>query len=125
MNNDILKAIQILNRGGIVIYFKKGLVSPLAAGGKDTIGLRMPDHKIPLEIIKSIGVPILGTSANFSGGQTPYRFEDLDSGLLKKVDFVVRGDCKNHKSSTVIDCTHSPPQLLRQGAIKLSKDDIY
>src|SRR3989338_1907309 len=133
MNNDILKAIQILNRGGIVIYptdtafgigcrpdkpdsikrlfalrrrpenkavpvlvnsfamakkywisplpdivrhlsqkywpggltiiyyFKKGLVSPLAAGGKDTIGLRMPDHKIPLEIIKSIGVPILGT----------------------------------------------------------------
>lgn len=103
----------------IVLPCKKEKISDLVRGGGDTLGVRMPDHSIALELIKGTGVPILGSSANFAGGKTPYYFEDLDTELVKLVDFVVPGECKIKEPSTVIDCTVEPWKVLRQGAIKL------
>lgn len=103
----------------IVAPCKKELIySPIRGGGK-TVGLRMPNHAVPLKIIETVGVPILGPSANFHGAPTPYRFEDLNPELIALVDYVVPGECLIKQASTVVDCSVEPYRILRQGAVKL------
>ena len=92
-------------------------VLPLVRGGGQTLGVRMPNHEIPLSIIYSINVPILGPSANFHGRPTPYEFTDLDPELIKLVDLVLPGECSLKKASTVLDCSVKPWKIIRQGAV--------
>lgn len=96
-------------------------VTKLVRGGGKTLGVRIPNHAVARAIIRGVNIPILGPSANFHGGKTPYRMEDLDEELISKVDFVVAGECPIGKVSTVVDCSGKPWKILRQGAIKISK----
>lgn len=91
----------------------------LVRGGGNTIGVRMPNHNVPLDIIKALKVPILGPSANFHGEKTPFNFEDLNKELISKVDYVIKGNCTLKKPSTVIDCSKTPWEVLRIGAIDI------
>lgn len=99
-------------------------VPHLVRGGGSTLGVRMPNHADLLEIIKEVGVPILGPSANFHGEKTPYSFEDLDKDLIKLVDFVLPGECSMGNVSTVIDCSQKPWKILREGAVSLSHPEL-
>jgi L-threonylcarbamoyladenylate synthase len=94
-------------------------VPQLVRGGTETLGVRVPNHLTALDIINGVGVPIIGTSANFHGESTPYAFSELDPALTKLVDLVVPGECSVKQASTVIDCTVIPWKILRQGAIKV------
>lgn len=103
-----------------IVWFcnKKNVYSPIRGSG-NTIGVRMPDHSLVLDIIAKVGVPIIGTSANFSGEQTPYSVDELDSKLVRVVDYVLEGECKHGAASTVVDCTGKEPEIIRQGAVEL------
>lgn len=105
----------------IIARCKKELVYSPIRGGGQTIGLRMPKHETTLKIVRGVGVPILGPSANFHGLSTPYRFEDLDPKLVKLVDFVVSGEAGSRHAgpSTVVDCSIHPYKIVRQGLIVL------
>ena len=103
----------------LILYCNKVKVSVLVRGGGETLGARIPNHPIALEIIRGVGVPILGPSANFHGQKTPYRFEDLNKKLVKLVDYVVGGNCTLKQQSTVIDCSKMPWQITRKGAVEL------
>ncbi len=109
----------------IVAPCKKNLIYSPIRGAGETIGVRMPNHKTPLQIIQMVGVPMLGPSANFHGGPTPYRQEDLDPELMKLVDFVVPGTCTLKQASTVVDCSVTPYKIIRQGAVKLLKIILF
>lgn len=104
----------------IVLRCNPNKVNSYVRGGTDTIGVRVPNHLTTLEIINGVGVPIIGTSANFKGGHTPLSMEDLDYDLVKQVDYVVHGKCYKKQASTVVDVTQTPWKVLRQGAIDLS-----
>lgn len=84
------------------------------------VGLRVPDHQVALKIIEGIDCALLGSSANFPGSPTPYRFEDLDPELVGLVDYVVPGQTNGSEASTVINTIVSPWQILRDGAIKVT-----
>lgn len=86
------------------------------------VGLRIPNHPTIRQIIRELGVPVLGPSANFHGEPTPYNFTDLDPELVKFVDFVVEGECTTKEASTVISTLSKPWEILRQGAVKVSMD---
>lgn len=86
-----------------------------------TLGVRIPRHPVPLSIINSIAVPILGPSANFHGASTPYKYEDLDQEFLKKVDYVLKGKCSLGMASTVIDCSQTPWKIIRQGGAEINE----
>jgi L-threonylcarbamoyladenylate synthase len=103
----------------IVLPCQTEKVPNLVRAGGQTLGVRMPNHPIPLTIINAIDVPILGPSANFHGQPTPYNFEDLDKEFLKGVDFVIPGECLLKGVSTVVDCSVFPWKILRAGVIKL------
>jgi len=108
----------------IVLQSRTDKVPGLVRGGGSTIGVRAPDHWTAQALINGVGVPILGTSANFAGEATPYTFAGLDEELKKKVDFVVPGECFQKLASTVIDCTKEPWKILRQGAVKIEINDL-
>ncbi len=123
---NIAPEVRVLMRkywpGGltIVLLCKKGKVPDLVRGGGYTVGLRIPNHVTVRQLIEKVGVPILAPSANFSGGQTPYRFSEIDLNLAKLVDFVLPGRCSVKKASTVIDCSKKTFKVLREGAVKIN-----
>ncbi|MFC1646920.1 L-threonylcarbamoyladenylate synthase [Patescibacteria group bacterium] len=81
------------------------------------IGLRMPNHKIVLEIISKCNIPLLGSSANFHGSPTPHKYSDLDENLVNQVDYVLPGECTYTKSSTVVRVVGEKLEIIRQGVI--------
>lgn len=103
----------------IVSSCKKNLVYSPVRGGGNNIGLRMPNHQTALALIKGVGVPILGPSANFHGNTTPYSFENLDPELCALVDVVVPGVCNVGIASTVVDVSSDSIHIIRQGAVTL------
>ena len=106
--------------GALTIIYrckKNNVYSPLLGGG-NTIGLRMPNHPTALALIKAVGVPIAGPSANFHGEKTPYALEGLDPELTKLVDIVVPGVCTLKLDSTVVDCTVEPYKIIQQRTLE-------
>lgn len=107
----------------VIVDAKISKVPKLVRGGSKTVGLRMPNNKIILEIISRIGVPILGPSANFHGEETPYSLSQVSKELIQKADYVVDGNCDLKIASTVVDATSEHLKILREGAIK--KQEIF
>lgn len=95
-------------------------IPALVRGGGTTVGLRMPNHPVALSLIKGVGVPILGPSANFHGNPTPFSVDMLDPELVALVDGVLPGTCTAGNVSTVVDCSVKPWNVLRQGAVEIN-----
>lgn len=101
----------------LILRCNRAKVPILVRGGGETLGVRIPDHDVPLGLIAGTNVPILGPSANFSGESTPFGLSEVNKELIKKVDFVLEGDTKLKGVSTVIDCSGSKWNILRQGIL--------
>jgi L-threonylcarbamoyladenylate synthase len=109
--------------GGITLILQciKEKVPALVRGGGRTLGVRMPNNNAVIAIIRNVGVPILGPSANFHGEKTPFNFKDLSPELIKQADYVLNEEIGLGKDiSTVIDCTVTPWKIIRRGAIKIN-----
>ena len=87
--------------------------------GREKIGFRMPDSSMVTSIIDGVGVPIIGTSANFHGSKAPKSYKELDPNFTKLADIVLKGECQLGMESTVVDATVDPPKILRKGAITI------
>lgn len=59
-------------------------------GSDGSIGIRIPQDDFCLEVLRSFQKPIVSTSANFSGKPFPRHFHEIDSQLIKLVDYVCR-----------------------------------
>lgn len=86
---------------------------------KEKIGFRLPNSNLTRSLIRKVGVPIIGTSANFHGQPSPKSYQELDREFIKLADYVAKGQCLGGIESTVVDTTAHPPKILRQGAITL------
>ncbi|MGQ8336169.1 L-threonylcarbamoyladenylate synthase [Sunxiuqinia sp. A32] len=86
-------------------------------GKKKTVGIRIPDNEIILEIVRQLGNPILSTSVHDEDEILEYT---TDPELIHEkfgdwVDVVIDGGFGGNIPSTVIDCTDNEPVLIRQG----------
>ena len=105
--------------GGLTLVLRKGPWVPatVTAGG-DTVAVRNPNHPITIALIRGLGTPIVGTSANLSGRANPVTAEEVREQLDNEVDFIIDGGrCPGGTESTVLDVTGKVPVLLREGAI--------
>ena len=105
--------------GALTIVLHKSMaVSNMITGDGDTVAVRVPDHPIPVAIVRGLGAPITGTSANRSGSPSPVTAEEVYKQLRNKVDLIVDGGkCPIGVSSTVLDLTVNPPKVIRYGTI--------
>jgi L-threonylcarbamoyladenylate synthase len=105
-----------------IVVRRRPEVPQVVGGGGDTIGIRVPDHEVPRAIVRGLGRPITGTSANSSGHDPHRSATDVERDLGRRVDLVIPGVCGAHSTpSTVVDCTQSPPTVLRIGALSLEE----
>ncbi len=88
---------------------------------KRTVGVRIPNHTIPLAIVEELGRPILTTSLKSDDEVTEYFTDPIDiyEDFKKLVDIVIDGGICGNVPSTVVDCTGSQPEIIREGAGEL------
>lgn len=89
-----------------------------------TLGIRIPDYKLVLEVVKRLGRPITATSANASYQRRPYKIADILDNISEKQKKLLTlivdvGELPHNEPSTVIDTTLDDLVILRQGEIKL------
>lgn len=90
---------------------------------KSKIGIRMPNSEIALSLIKEVGKPIIGTSANFHDQESVSDFKSLDPKLVKLADYVLKGKCEKGIESTVVDTTGGKIKTIRHGAVQLTMNN--
>lgn len=81
-----------------------------------TVGVRIPDNAISRAIVKELGHPLVTTSANISGEETPEDPQDINDQLGHLVDFVIDGGISIDEASTVISLLNDEVEILRQGS---------
>ena len=103
-----------------MVLRKSHLVSDKLTAGRDTVGLRVPDHRLPRYISKSLEKAITGTSANLSGSPSLTTAQEVEAQLGDAVDLVIDGGpaCEA-TASTVVDLSGDTPTILREGSITL------
>jgi tRNA threonylcarbamoyl adenosine modification protein (Sua5/YciO/YrdC/YwlC family)/tRNA threonylcarbamoyl adenosine modification protein YjeE len=92
---------------------------------KNTIGIRIPDYKLVIDVVKELGHPITATSANASYKKRPYKISDILENVSEKqkdlIDLIIdAGELPHREPSTVIDTTLDDIATLRQGDVVLS-----
>lgn len=93
-------------------------VAPEATGGRDTVGLRVPDHPVALALLQAFGRGVAGPSANRFGSVSPTTAAHVVEDLGDLVDYVIDGGpCRVGVESTIVDTTGPEPTLLRPGGI--------
>ncbi len=98
----------------------------LAQGGvgpDGTVALRCPDHGIALELLRTAGDTLAVSSANFSGGKSPVRFDEVDTEILEKVDAAIdAGVCPLGGETAIARIDRKRISIVRTGCV--SKDEI-
>jgi L-threonylcarbamoyladenylate synthase len=101
-----------------IILKKKRIIPSIVTSGYAKVGLRAPNHMIPLSIISGSNLPLITTSANKHGGYTPITAEEAIKQIGNEVDLVLDGGkTKVQVPSTVVDLTKKPPVILREGSV--------
>lgn len=118
----IEKLIKRFWPGGLTIILKrKDNVPDIMVSGGATVGVRMPEHEIALNIISRAGGMLPTTSANISGEATPKSYVELSEEFKNRVDIIVDGgECPIGSASTIIDMSDEP-KILRLGAISVEE----
>lgn len=106
--------------GPLTIIVSKRETVPDAISQTGTIGVRVPAHPVALELLYASG-PLAVTSANPSGAHDPLTAEDVVAGLGERVDLILDGGrTPGDRPSTVVDCTVTPPALVREGPVSMA-----
>lgn len=85
------------------------LVPKLMLTRRRTVGIRVPNNKICLSIVKSLGRPIISTSVQFD---EPSVIHDTYSSL---VEMVIDGGIISHEPSTIVSLIEDRPEVIREG----------
>ena len=96
-----------------IILNKNEKVSDLVT--KDTVGIRIPDNKDLIEIIKRVGNPLITTSANISSKETITSIDKIEKEMLDKIAYVEDGGEITALPSTIVKVENDKIVFLREG----------
>ena len=109
--------------GPLTLVLRRQPSLPAAVSSTDTVGVRVPDHPVARTLLRSSG-PLAVTSANLSGQPSARTAEDVRRQLGGRIGLILDGgETPGGVPSTVLDCLHSPPIIVRAGPLAL--EEIY
>lgn len=101
-----------------LILPKGGAVPSVVTAGLSTVGVRLPAHPIALPFLAACDTPVAAPSANRSGRPSPTTWTAVQEDLGGRIACILKGGRTDAGvESTVVDCTTTPPAVLRPGAI--------
>jgi L-threonylcarbamoyladenylate synthase len=109
--------------GAITLVFEAAdVLPPNLTGYTGKIGIRLAGHPVASALVRTVGSPITGTSANLSGKAGCSEVDELDREIMGEVDLVLNaGRLEGIRGSTVVDVTVVPPRILREGVVSAEK----
>ncbi|MFM8415659.1 MAG: L-threonylcarbamoyladenylate synthase [Planctomycetota bacterium] len=105
--------------GPVTVVVPKGPRIPaIVTAGGPTVALRCPAHPLARRLIERAGIPLAAPSANRSERVSPTTAHHVLESLGDKVGLILdAGPCERGIESTVVDCTTTPPRILRPGPL--------
>lgn len=91
---------------------RRDMVPSIMCGGGQTIGLRAPDHPFVQELLRHMGYPLAGTSADLA---------ELPVSVPQPTLIIDAGPLPDSEPSTIVDLSGRQPRILRQGAVRADK----
>lgn len=94
-------------------------VPKLFLNNRKTIGIRVPNHKIPLRLIEMCGEPLVSASVH-SPGQTDVMLSDIieiENHYRHSVNWYIDSGAGGIQGSAIIDCSSDTPELVREGPL--------
>ncbi|MGA4516758.1 L-threonylcarbamoyladenylate synthase [Solibacillus silvestris] len=102
----------------LVMDVKPNVLAPSVTAGLDTVGIRMPDHPVALELLQTLKKPLAAPSANRSGKPSPTKAEHVFEDLQNIIPCILDGGMTGiGLESTVLDVTLDTPVILRPGGV--------
>lgn len=92
-------------------------VPDIFQSNKKTVGIRIPDNPIVIEIVKELGNPILNTSVHDDDEIIEYTTDPelIHEKYQDLVDIVIDGGYGQNTPTTIVDCTGDEPLIIREG----------
>ena len=104
--------------GGLTIIVEAKDLLPVLTAGGHTVGVRIPNNPLLLNILQAFGGPAAITSANLSGEPPATSPQEIGAELASRIDVIVDGGkTPGPIPSTVYDISVSPPLIRRHGVI--------
>lgn len=104
---------------------RRDIVPGVLCGGGQTVGIRAPDYPFIQMLLRHLGYPLAGTSANLSGHEPTFDAQVVAAEFQKSAPqpnvIVDAGILPESDPSTVVDLTGRQPRILRQGAVRADK----
>ena len=118
---DVARALaEVFWPGPLTLVVHRDLerVTPEVTGGRDTVGLRVPDHPIARALLDAFAGGLAAPSANRFGKVSPTTAEHVRADLDGDVAVVLDGGpCRVGIESTIVDVTGAEPAILRIGGV--------
>jgi L-threonylcarbamoyladenylate synthase len=110
--------------GGLTLVLSKKASVSHWVTDRPTVAVRVPDLMLARELIRQAGGVLAVTSANISGAPSPVTAQDVKEQLGGRIALVLDGGpCRAGVPSTILDCSVSPPEILRHGII--GDEELY
>ncbi|MEN6625110.1 MAG: L-threonylcarbamoyladenylate synthase [Candidatus Sumerlaeia bacterium] len=115
---EVRRLMEAFWPGPLTIIFQKraGNFDHVSPG--ETIGVRLPDHSVPLALMQALARPLACTSANLSELPDATNADQIIDYFGEKLNLVLdSGELPPAPPSTVLDVTKEPYRILRQGPV--------
>lgn len=105
-----------------LVLKKKSNIPDIITAGKDTVAVRVPNHKLTLDLLKSLQFPLAAPSANPFGSISPTTAQHVADYFQNNLQMVLDGgNCQNGIESTIIGFENGDPILYRLGSISIEE----
>ncbi|MDE5875203.1 MAG: threonylcarbamoyl-AMP synthase [Muribaculaceae bacterium] len=114
-DNDSFRLLRDNTPGAFTFLFKSASSLPKAFKGRKTVGVRIPDNNLCRLVVERLGHPVMTTSITFDSDDYAVNPELIAESYENRVDFMVEGEEGGTMASTIIDCTGTSPEIIREG----------
>lgn len=114
-DNATFRLIKQLTPGPYTFLCKASHSLPAVFKRRKVVGIRIPDCKVVRQIAEALENPLLTTSIRFEDSDYARNPELIEENYYNRVDIMIEGPEGGEIPSTIIDCTGSEPEVIREG----------
>ncbi len=104
-----------------IILDSRDNLAPGVTAGTGSIGIRIPNHPVPLRLVQKLGVPVTATSANVADMPTEKTCDKILVQFGERARMITEvideGELPESLASTVVDARGNMPVIVREGAV--------
>ncbi|MCH4155741.1 MAG: threonylcarbamoyl-AMP synthase [Muribaculaceae bacterium] len=114
-DNDEFRMMKANLPGPFTFIFPAMSKLPKAFKGRKTVGVRVPDDKIAIELVHRLGRPIMTSSIEYEDEDYGTEPELIAERYVGDVSLILDSGRRSIVPSTIIDCTGDEPEIVREG----------